>query len=447
MMPDPFPIRPWSQPCRGAVRLPGSKSLTNRAMILAALSGGRVRLTGALFSRDTRIMSNILRELGFPIEADEGEEWIEIEGQNGEIPNRTGQFYVGNAGTAARFLTAFVCLHPDGHYHFDGDEEMRHRPMAGLIDALQQQGARFTFHGEEGCFPFEVQTSGLAGGHWRVNATASSQMLSAMMMIAPLARESVKIECPNVRPAFVEMTAGIMRQWGAILAGNPSEGYDFRASQIYTVPQSGRFAIEPDVTAASYFMMLPKVVGGSLEIQGFRQNMLQGDSAFTSVLRKLGLSIDQTQEGWMVSDAYTPALDHPRFDFTFFSDTFLTLAAVAPLFPFPVTISGIGHTRFQETDRIHAMAHELKKLGATVEERESSLEIHPFAGRATGQSPVVVDTYKDHRVAMSFAVLGCSSRFGEGSPWVSIADPACCGKTFPGFFEELDKLYRFSHDK
>jgi 3-phosphoshikimate 1-carboxyvinyltransferase len=404
-------------------------------MILAALSGGRVRLTGALFSRDTRIMYNILRELGFPIEADEGEEWIEIEGQNGEIPNRTGQFYVGNAGTAARFLTAFVCLHPDGHYHFDGDEEMRHRPMAGLIDALQQQGACFTFHGEEGCFPFEVQTSGLAGGHWRVNATASSQMLSAMMMIAPLARESVKIECPNVRPAFVEMTAGIMRQWGAILAGNPSEGYDFRASQIYTVPQSGRFAIEPDVTAASYFMMLPKVVGGSLEIQGFRQNMLQGDSAFTSVLRKLGLSIDQTQEGWMVSDADTPALDHPRFDFTFFSDTFLTLAAVAPLFPFPVTISGIGHTRFQETDRIHAMAHELKKLGATVEERESSLEIHPFAGRATGQSPVVVDTYKDHRVAMSFAVLGCSSRFGEGSPWVSIADPACCGKTFPGFFD------------
>jgi 3-phosphoshikimate 1-carboxyvinyltransferase len=268
-----------------------------------------------------------------------------------------------------------------------------------------------------------------------------------MMMIAPLARESVRIECPNVRPAFVEMTAGIMRQWGGILAGNPSEGYDFRASQVYNVPQSGRFAIEPDVTAASYFMMLPKVVGGSLEIQGFRQNMLQGDSAFTSVLRKLGLSIDQTQEGWMVSDADTPALDHPRFDFTSFSDTFLTLAAVAPLFPFPVTISGIGHTRFQETDRIHAMAHELKKLGATVEERESSLEIHPFAGRAAGEPPVVVDTYKDHRVAMSFAVLGCSSRFGEGDPWVSIADPSCCGKTFPGFFEELEKLYRFSHDK
>lgn len=448
MLPDPYPVQPWSAPCRGSVRIPGSKSLTNRALVLAALSDGKVRLKGALFSRDTRIMSTILQQLGFELRLNQEEEWIEITGLGGRIPSSTGRFHVGNAGTAARFLTALVCLHPNGHYHFDGDEEMRGRPMQGLIEALQDQGARFTFSGEQGCFPFEVRTSGLQGGHWEVDARASSQMLSALMMVAPLARQPVTIRCPNVRPAFVDMTAGIMRQWNAIIAGTPSEGFELRGSQCYSVPPGGVFEIEPDVTAASYFLMLPRVVGGSLKIVGFGKNLLQGDSAFLSVLRDIGLSIEQLADGWKVTAGPLQPGGHRVYDFKYFSDTFLTLAAVAPLLPFKVTIAGIGHTRLQETDRIHAMANELNRVGAKVEEHETSLIIRPFSDTNTPwQMPVTVQTYKDHRVAMSFAILGCSGHGGGRSPWLRVADPACCGKTFPEFFNRLEELYRISHDK
>jgi 3-phosphoshikimate 1-carboxyvinyltransferase len=392
-------------------------------------------------------MSTILEQLGFEIERHPDEECIDIKGMKGQIPADQGHFHVGNAGTAARFLTAFVCLHPNGHYHFDGDEEMRARPMQGLIDALQRQGAKFTFHGEEGCFPFEVQTSGLRGGEWKVDAIASSQMLSALMMVAPLASEPVKINCPNVRPAFVNMTAGIMRQWGAIIAGTPSEGYELRGSQTYIAPGGGAFDIEPDVTAASYFMMLPRVVGGSLKIIGFRQNMLQGDRAFATILQDLGIRIQQTADGWIVSSHELASREHRVYDFKLFSDTFLTLAAVAPILPFTVTITGIGHTRLQETDRIRAMATELSRLGATVEEHESSLTVVPFSvGHLPPRMPLTVETYKDHRMAMSFAILGCAPSFGTEAPWIQIADPGCCGKTFPHFFEELARLYQDSHD-
>ncbi|MEX0331992.1 MAG: 3-phosphoshikimate 1-carboxyvinyltransferase [Puniceicoccaceae bacterium] len=448
MLSDPYPVQPWTEPCRGSVRIPGSKSLTNRALIIAALGDNKVRLNGALFSRDTRIMATILQQLGFDLRLNHEEEWIEITGLAGEIPNGSGTFHVGNAGTAARFLTAFVCLHPSGHYHFDGDEEMRARPMQGLIDALRCQGARFTFHGEENCFPFEVVTSGLEGGRWEVDARASSQMLSALMMVAPLAKQPVTIRCPNVRPAFVDMTAGIMRQWDAIIAGSPSEGFELRGSQCYSGPRNGIFDIEPDVTAASYFMMLPRVVGGSLKILGFRKNLLQGDSAFASILRDIGLEIEQLSDGWRVTAGPLPHDRHRVYDFKYFSDTFLTLAAVAPLLPFKVTIAGIGHTRMQETDRIHAMANELSRVGAAVEEHETSLVIEPFSESSRPwQVPVTVETYKDHRVAMSFAILGCSPRYGGNSPWLRVADPACCGKTFPEFFDKLDELYRISHDK
>ncbi len=444
---DPYPVRPWSRPCRGEVRLPGSKSLTNRALVLAALSDSRVRLTGALFSRDTRIMVSLLRALGFHLETDEPGEWIEVHGQGGVIPNSTARLHVGNAGTAARFLTAFVCLHPAGRYEFDGDEAMRARPMGGLIRALEDLGARFQFYGEQHCFPFEVRTSGIRGGRWRVDASASSQMLSALMMVAPLANEAVHIDAPNVRPAFVNMTAGIMRQWGAIIAGTPSEGYELRGSQTYAVPAGGEFPIEPDVTAASYFMMLPRVVGGSLEVLGFHRNMLQGDRAFGEVVGDIGVKFDQTPRGWRFSARENVPGHHRRYDFRTFSDTFLTLAAVAPLLPFPVTISGIGHTRHQETDRIKAMATELLRVGARVEEKEESLTIFPFD---TEQEPsgeaVTVETYEDHRVAMSFATLGCFPRMGTDRPWIRIADPACCGKTFPGFFKALENLYQNSHD-
>jgi 3-phosphoshikimate 1-carboxyvinyltransferase len=446
MLPDPYPVQPWRAPCRGSVSLPGSKSLTNRALILAALCGGKVRLEGALVSRDSQLLVQNLKALGFDVNLDEANTMVDIRGLGGRIPRDSADLFVGNAGTAARFLTAFVCLHPNGRFRLDGDEEMRKRPMAGLLDCLQRLGARVHFEAEEGCFPFVIETSGLPGGDWTLDAAASSQMLSALMMIAPYASAAVRLQAQGVRPAFVRMTAQLMGQFGVQADGDPLHGYTVRSGQRYSLPAHS-FRIEPDVSAASYFMILPLVVGGSLFIEGLHGGLLQGDLAFAGVLRDLGMRISEKKDGWLFA-APESAPDRPfSFSFQTFSDTFLTLAAVAPLLPGDISITGIGHTRFQETDRISAMAEGLARAGALVSAGEDSITIRPSAALlGKSRRPVVINTYKDHRVAMSFAVLGCRDVSGDGNPWLHVADPACCSKTFPGFFGQLEELYRISHD-
>jgi 3-phosphoshikimate 1-carboxyvinyltransferase len=427
--------------------VPGSKSLTNRALILAALTTGPVRLEGALFSRDSQLLIDNLRILGFDMRTDAASGTIEIHGLGGQIPNAEADLHVGNAGTVARFLTAFLCLHPRGTYNLDGDEEMRSRPMAGLLDSLQELGAEVSFHGQSGCFPFTIRTKGLPGGRWAVDASASSQMLSAMMMVAPFASGLVELDSVGARPAFVNMTAALMRQFGTSIVGTPGKGFRIDNKRRYSVPAKA-FHIEPDATAASYFLVLPLVVGGSLTVEGLSSNMLQGDVAFTRVLQDVGLQVVQLPNGCRSSFPGQPLSRPVSFDFECFSDTFLTLAAVAPLLPFPVAIQGIGHTRFQETDRIHAMTTELRRLGAVVDEGEDSLRVHPFPRpHPTATEPVPVQTYRDHRVAMSLAVLGCRNLGGNGKPWLAVTDPACCGKTFPGYFEVLQNLYQKCHDK
>ncbi|MEX0322103.1 MAG: 3-phosphoshikimate 1-carboxyvinyltransferase [Puniceicoccaceae bacterium] len=446
MLPDPYPVKPWTAPCQGEVRLPGSKSLTNRALLVAAMCDGAVRLQGSLFSRDTSILMDSLVKLGFDVRSSAGDETIEIDGLGGNIPRSHANIHVGNAGTAARFLAAFVCLHPDGEYHFDGDEEMRKRPMGGLLDTLESLGARFEFKGEHGCFPFCVRTNGLSGGRWEIDASASSQMLSALMLVAPKASGPVTIDASGTRPAFVEMTAGLMKQFNISIEGDPGSGYQIPGEQSYVCPDDGAFWIEPDVTAASYFMVLPLVVGGSLRILGMRNGMLQGDTAFASVMTKLGMQMQDDGDGWTVSYIETQGGARLVENFRTFSDTFLTLAAISPLLTCPVRIDEIGHTRFQETDRIDAVTTELKRIGAVADCGEDHVEVCPFPAGYVPPAGSVVQTYRDHRVAMSFAMLGCSPRFGS-SPWLSIADPGCCGKTFPAFFEVLESLYRYSHDK
>lgn len=444
MLPDPYPVKPWRAPCRGSVSLPGSKSLTNRALVLSALRKGHTRLEGALVSRDSRLLVENLKLLGFEVVLDEAHRAIEIKGEGGRISRPRADLFVGNAGTAARFLTAFVCLHPGGCYTFDGDEEMRRRPMKGLLACLESLGARITFKGEVDCFPFEIKTSGLPGGIWTVDANASSQMLSALMMVAPFADEDVSLSAPGVRPAFVEMTAQLMRQFGISVIGRPADGYSIRAGQSYALP-SDSFAIEPDATAASYFMTLPLVVGGSIRLKGMGRKLLQGDIAYADVLRELGMRIHTDDGDLLVKAPEVLTAASRSFSFRTFSDTFLTLAAVAPLLPGALELTGIGHTRFQETDRIHAVAEGLERAGGSVSAMEDGLSIR--SGVVTRSGPVCIDTYKDHRVAMSFAVLGCRDLTGSGKPWLHVRDPGCCAKTFPGFFEELERLYRFSHDK
>jgi 3-phosphoshikimate 1-carboxyvinyltransferase len=447
MLPDPYPIRPWTAPCRGTVSVPGSKSLTNRALLLGALSGESIRLTGALFSRDSLLLADGLRALGFSVRQDPENALFEIRGCGGRIPSREARVDVGNAGTVARFLTAFACLAPEGNYSFDGDPEMRKRPMQGLIEVLERAGARFNFHQQPYCFPFTVRPSGLNGGTWSLDASASSQMVSALMLVAPYANEPVRIEAREVRPAFVRMTESLMRRFGVDVDGDPLKGYRIPAG-VYRSSHP-RFPIEPDASAASYFMALPLLLGGEVLVRGMHAGMLQGDTAFAGVLRALGTVITDRPDGWLVRSGPIPGKATSEFSFETFSDTFLTLAAVAPFLPEPVAISGIAHTRHQECDRPAAMAAGLRLVGTRVEEDPDRLAIFPLSPgeHRWERDHVVISTYRDHRVAMSFALAGCRDRRGDGRPWLSIADPECCSKTFPGFFSELDKLYQQSHDQ
>ena len=398
--PDKLPIQPFTRPVRGSVTLPGSKSITNRALILAALGTEPVTLRGALFSRDSRLMIAALQVLGFKVETDETALTIRVEGRGGEIPVREAKIGIGNAGTAARFLTAFVCLRQNGTYHFDGDEAMRRRPIGALLEALESQGAKASSRS----FPFTLETAGLPGGSIELAASESSQMLSALLMVAPHAKSklTVKLKSEAGSKPFVTMTEAMLRQFAA----GPTT-YD----------------IEGDASAGSYFLALPVVAGGSLSLANYG-GVLQGDVKFQEVLAEV-----------------MPSHQGVDRNFREFSDTFLTLAALAPLLDGPTRISGIAHTRKQETDRVAGMARELKQLGQHVIETEDSLEIHP--------RPLVpgveIETYHDHRFAMSFAILGCHDLLKNGRPWLTIKDPGCCAKTFPNFFDVLEQLRKNSH--
>ncbi len=415
-LPDKLPVPPFTRPVRGAVALPGSKSITNRALILAALSKNTVTLRGALFSRDTRLMVTALRALGFTVETNEADLTIAITGRGGEIPVREATLEVGNAGTAARFLTAFVCLRPDGIYHFTGDEAMRRRPISALLAALATQGAEATARN----LPFTLYTDGLRGGEVTLDATESSQLLSALLLVAAHAQApmNVRLEGATVSRPFVEMTERMIAQFAA----GPTD-----------------YAIEGDATAASYFLALPLVTGGAVQLPQFATaGGLQGDARFATVLARAGLMLATADNPAGLEASFQPGCTGRGVTagFNDFSDTFLTLAAIAPLLNRPTRITGIAHTRRQETDRVAGAARELRKLGQHVVETEDSLEIHPQP-----LTPgIEIETYGDHRFAMSFAILGCHNLHGDGRPWLTIRQPACCAKTFPHFFGLLASL-------
>jgi 3-phosphoshikimate 1-carboxyvinyltransferase len=445
-------ITPFRSPARGVAQVPGSKSITNRALLLAALAAGETLFTGALFSRDTRILIAALQALGFDVSADEPAQTIRILGLGGRIPKSSASLHVGNAGTAARFLTAFLALAPAGVYAMDGDEAMRARPMAGLLDALRGAGCRaLRADGQPAThFPFTLHTSGRLGD-LEVDASASSQLLSALLMALPLSPgSSVRMKGATVSEPFVVMTEKMCAQFGRPLTRGADGAWRCAQPGAYRAP--GTYAIEPDATAASYFIALPAVTaaGASVRLQGYVKDGLQGDTAFAEVATRCGAALATQGPAVVVGD--WSALRGGDFDFNDFSDTFLTLATLAPLASSPTTIRNIGHTRKQETDRVLAMATELERLGVRVEpsaadlradERLSSLTIHPARDalkQAAAKGPVEIHTYEDHRMAMSFGVLGSYDLFGDGRPWIAIQDPACTSKTFPKFFQALEAL-------
>ncbi len=455
-MKEDINIIPFAAKSSAALVPPGSKSLTNRALILAALAGGKTLLTGALFSRDTEIMMDCLAKLGYVVRPNRFENTIEIESALAGVPNSKADLFVGNAGTAARFVTALAATRKGGDYFFDSDEAMYARPISGLIKALKAQGATFEFKGEENHFPFRMKTCGLKGGKFSIDAVASSQMLSAVLMatVAAENESEISLEGTTVSKPFVEMTVRFMEQFGFECR---AEGEVYKVSPKPSERGTREIAIEPDATAASYFIALPALIGGACSIKNFAHCKLQGDAKFASLLEQAGFIKTSISGDDLIVEAceQLPVFDDVvEFDFNEISDTFLSLAAISPLLGARIKIKGIEHTRAQECDRLSAVSSQLEKFCAEVKTDADSIEIIPhwistadFTGdtRAAAKKAlaeklsgiVEIETYKDHRIAMSFAILASANLRGDNSEWIRILDPMCVSKTWKNFFEVL----------
>lgn len=426
-------LRPFSKPVSGIVTVPGSKSITNRALLLAALaSNGATTIRNAIFSDDSRYFLDALRTLGFAVEVNSDAMSVRIEGLGGKIPSTNAELFIGNAGTAARFLTAFLAL-GHGTFVIDGEPRMRQRPIGDLIEGLRSLSvsAEGTIDQASGaiCPPVTIHASGLEGGRVAISGKTSSQYISALMMVAPLAREGLRIEIIdqlNSRP-YVDLTATMMRQFGAQV--------NLRDEMTIEVP-SGKYRspidyrVEPDASAASYFLAIPALVGGSVTVSGLSERSLQGDVKFAYVLRSMGMRVEETKEGITASFPREQKLGGITVNMADIPDTAQTLAALAPFASSPVEIRGIASARVKESDRVSATCAELRKCGVLVEEFEDGMRIHP----CEQFKPAVIDTYKDHRMAMSFALIGMRV------PGIVINDPTCVNKTFPDYFHVLESL-------
>jgi 3-phosphoshikimate 1-carboxyvinyltransferase len=384
-------------------------------------------LEGALMSDDTRYMARALSALGFNVTADLAAARFTLEGAAGNVPSASASVFVGNAGTAARFLPALMAL-GRGTYELDGNTAMRTRPIQPLLDALRTLGADAVSLAGSGCPPIRVRAAGLTGGTARLPGGVSSQYFSALLMVAPYAREGITLEVDGelVSKPYMDMTAQAMATFGA---GVEQDGYwRFRVApgQVYS---GRRYVVEPDASAASYFFAAAAITGGRVAIPGLGRSSLQGDLAFVRILERMGCAVRQSETETEVSGPPVGQLRGVEVDMANLSDTAQTLAAVAVFASAPTRITGIGYIRRKETDRIGAVVRELGRLGIRAEEEADGYTVHPGTLR-----PGAVETYDDHRMAMSFALLGLRA------PGIRILDPACTSKTFPTYFEVLDEL-------
>jgi 3-phosphoshikimate 1-carboxyvinyltransferase len=427
-MNDAWEMKPVSAPIRGRVRPPGSKSITNRALVCAALAEGVSKLTGALDSEDTRVMIDGLRRLGIGVESrDEGQTLV-VTGAGGHLPAKEAELFCANSGTTIRFLTALTTL-GNGSFRLDGVERMRERPIQGLLDALNQLGARAASEGGNGCPPVIVHANGLRGGAARIRGDISSQFLSGILMAAPVARACVElvIDGPLVSRPYVHMTIDVMNSFGIDVESDA----DLRTLRIAAPQpyQAREYAIEPDASAASYFWAAAAISAGEVRVEGLSADSLQGDVAFADCLEKLGCEVRREANAITVVGGTLHGID---VDMNAISDTVQTLAVVAAFADGPTRIRNVAHIRHKETDRISALATELRKLGVAVDEHSDGLTIHPPGVKKLRAA--TIDTYNDHRMAMSFALAGL--RIAR----VRINDPGCVEKTYPRYFEDLAAL-------
>lgn len=418
--PDELEIVPLDRPPDATVLIPGSKSVTNRALLIAALADGRSRISNPLFSDDSYWLMDALVRLGIDVSAEKGE--VCVSGQGGGIQASGVDLFVGNAGTVARFLPPALAL-GKGPYTVDGIPRMRERPVEDLVNAMRQLGAAVEYAGEEGRFPLVISGGGMKGGTARVSGSKSSQFVSGLLIAAPYAEVPVTLYAEGRKEwPYVGITTTVMRAFGVEV--DEGRGRFEVQPAVYSARE---YNVEPDASGASYFMAVAAVTGGRVRIPGLGSGSPQGDLRFTGVLREMGCEVEIGHD--FVEVQGPEQLRGVEVDMNAFSDTMITLSAIAPFATTPTTINNVGHTRLQETDRLAAVATELERLGVETEQTSTSIRIIPQQVR-----PAVIETYGDHRMAMAFAVTGL---VGGG---IRIRDPGCVTKTFPDYFERLETL-------
>ncbi len=411
------------------VQVPGSKSITNRALLLAALSACRCTLHGVLFSDDSRAFLDCLMKLGFQVEADEDNKKVCIQGTGGRIPNPHASIFVGSAGTAARFLTVMLAL-AGGEYELNASPQMCRRPMQPLLKILSDAGVELEYQGEEGHFPFKMKSDSICIDEVTIDTSVSSQFASALLMSGVIVKTGLNIVTCGDRTegAYIKMTLKMMEQFGIDVV---------KERNIYRIPYINTFGrkeyqIEPDVSGACYFYAMAPLLKTSVIVKNVHMDSMQGDIRFLEALKQMGCTLSDEKEGVRISGKKLERYPGLHISMKDFSDQTMTMAVLAPFAQSETLLQNIGHIRFQESDRIKAILTELQRMGIRCEEVPEADGIRIYPGEIRKAE---VETYEDHRMAMAFTLIGLKT--GK----ITIKDPMCCRKTFENYFELIESLY------
>ena len=411
------------------VQVPGSKSITNRALLLAALSACRCTLHGVLFSDDSRAFLDCLVKLGFQVEADEDNKKVCIQGTGGRIPNPHASIFVGSAGTAARFLTVMLAL-AGGEYELNASPQMCRRPMQPLLKILSDAGVELEYQGEEGHFPFKMKSDSICIDEVTIDTSVSSQFASALLMSGVIVKTGLNIVTCGDRTegAYIKMTLKMMEQFGIDVV---KEGNIYRIPYINTFGRK-EYQIEPDVSGACYFYAMAPLLKTSVIVKNVHMDSMQGDIRFLEALKQMGCTLSDEKEGVRISGKKLERYPGLHISMKDFSDQTMTMAVLAPFAQSETLLQNIGHIRFQESDRIKAILTELQRMGIRCEEVPEADGIRIYPGEIRKAE---VETYEDHRMAMAFTLIGLKT--GK----ITIKGPMCCRKTFENYFELIESLY------
>ncbi len=410
-------IKPVEKIC-GTVIIPGSKSFTNRALLIAALADGVSRLKKPLASDDTKYMIEALKSFGIQVQEEAGD--FIVSGMGGQLMVPTKDIFVGNAGTTMRFLTTFSAL-VKGKVRLDGDERMRERPIADLLDCLMQMGVKAIPTYNNDCPPLEIEGEGIHGGKVQLAGDKSSQYLTSLLLSAPYFKNdtNVIIEGDLTSKSYADITLNIMNTFGVTVENDSYQNFSVQANQIY---EAQTYQVEGDWSSASYFLGAAAVTGGEINLSGINPLSVQGDAKFPDVLEKMGCKVKRSAHSLQLKGNPLKGI---TINMNNMPDTVQTLAVIALFAKGETLIEDIGNLKIKETNRIEALASELGKLGAEVETGEDFILIRP--GKYQGAE---IETYNDHRMAMSFAIAGLKI------PEVKIKNPKCVEKSFPDFFSQ-----------